>query len=726
MSEIMRTISTLTLAFFLAGAALAQQPADTARWQATAKRVTITRDDVGIAHVRGKSDADAVFGMIYAQAEDDFPRIETNYLNALGRRAEADGEAALWSDLRQQLWITPELLAAEYAKSPAWMQTLMQSWADGLNFWLANNPGRAKVLNRFEPWMALAFSEGSIGGDIESVNTTRLQNFFENRNLPLTPEARGAVPVEPSGSNGMAIAPANTKDGHALLLINPHTSFYFRSEAQVQSDAGLNVYGASTWGQFFVYQGWNTNVGWMHTSSGVDVVDEFALTIEVRGGVPGYVYGGTWKPLTRRDVAVQVKTEKGMVPRRFVTWLSVHGPVVRAEGGKWIAVSLMNKPAAALQQSWLRTTATDLASYMKVADLKANSSNATLFASRKGEIAYLHPQFVPLRDNRFDYTRPVDGNDPGTAWKGEHALSELPNVLNPKSGWVMNTNNWPWTAAGPDSPKQAAYPRYMDSAGENPRGINAVKLLSGAKDFTPQKLLDTAYDPWLSAFTTLVPVLLADYDALPSGDPLRVSLEGPIGALRGWDYRSSESSVPTTLATRWGEALIGSNGAAARSARVPLVEWLTSRATATDRLVALAEASAELTRDFGRWDVPFGDINRFQRLSGDINAGFSDAEPSVPIGFSSATWGSLASFGTTRAPGQKRAYGRYGNSFVAVVEFAPVVTARAVSAGGQSSNPRSPHFADQVQRYRSHDFRPAYLTPELLKGHVERVYQPGS
>src|SRR5437868_9121170 len=245
--------------FFILTAA---SPPELARWRAEASRVTIIRDDWGIAHVHGKSDADAVFGMIYAQAEDDFPRIEANYLTALGRTAEADGEKAIWQDLRARLYVSEGELKADYARSPAPMQRLMDAWADGLNYYLATHPTvTPKVLRRFEPWMALSFTEGSIGGDIERISLSELEAFYGSAGQPVAVR-QPEVPVEPSGSNGIAIAPANTTNGRALLLINPHTSFFFRAEAQITSDEGLNAYGASTWGQFFVYQGFNEKVGW--------------------------------------------------------------------------------------------------------------------------------------------------------------------------------------------------------------------------------------------------------------------------------------------------------------------------------------------------------------------------------------------------------------------------------------------------------------------------------
>ena len=443
--------------------------------EAPSAQVTITRDDWGIAHVKGHTDADAVFGMIYAQAEDDFNRIETNYLASLGRLSEAadEGESAIWKDLRQRLFLDPQQLRADYAHSPQWLQKLMQAWADGLNYFLATHPDvHPRVLTHFEPWMALSFSEGSIGGDIERVPLTQLQAFYEKHPVAMTLAERDLVFRDPPGSNGFAIAPSHTQDGHALLLINPHTSFFFRSELQMTSDAGLNAYGAATWGQFFIYQGFNANAGWMHTSSGVDNVDEFAETIvDGPNGSLSYRYGTRLRPVTTKAITLSYRKADGsMGTRTFTAYSTHHGPIVREADGKWIAFALMNRPVEALEQSFLRTKATDYASFLKVAQLRANSSNNTLFADSKGEIAYLHPQFVPIRDDRFDYRKPVDGSNPATDWKGLHTLESLPHVVSPANGWVMNTNNWPWTAAGADSPKAADFPRYMDQVGESPRG----------------------------------------------------------------------------------------------------------------------------------------------------------------------------------------------------------------------------------------------------------------
>ncbi|MDM7922371.1 MAG: penicillin acylase family protein, partial [Pyrinomonadaceae bacterium] len=512
---------------FVTASAQSFTPAEIARWEAQAANVTITRDHWGIAHVKGKTDADAVFGAMYAQAEDDFNRVETNYLNALGRLAEAEGESAIWSDLRMKLFIDPAELKEQYIASPEWLKKLMTAWADGLNFYLAKNPSvKPRVITRFEPWMPLSFSEGSIGGDIESIDLRQLRAFYDNAAAATVAAAERDPFPEPLGSNGIAIAPKNTKDGRALLLINPHTSFYFRSELQMTSDEGLNAYGASTWGQFFIYQGFNERLGWMHTSSAVDAIDEYLETVIRKDDKAFYKHGTAEKPMAAKTIIVPYKTEKGIAERSFTTYRTHHGPVVRAEGDKWVTVALMHKPVEALMQSYGRTKAKNLAEFKEIMELHANSSNATLYADADGNIAYFHPNFIPRRDDKFDWTKPVDGSDPATDWGKLLTMAESPTLINPASGWVYNTNNWPWSAAGTSSLKQKDYPKYVDSGTENARGIHAIRLLENKRDFTLESLNTAAYSTQMPWFEKPIPALVKAWDALPVTDPLKDKLAG--------------------------------------------------------------------------------------------------------------------------------------------------------------------------------------------------------
>ena len=709
-------------------ASQAAEDHDAAAWKRQAEAVNIVRDDWGIAHVSGKTDADAVFGAIYAQAEDDFNRVETNFINSQGRLAEAEGEAEIYRDLRMKLFIDPADMKAQYDKAPAWLKSLMNAWADGLNFYLSTHPNvTPRVIKHFEPWMALTFSEGSIGGDIERVNLNQLEAFYGK-----TPEKMVSLDererfVEPTGSNGAAIAPANTAGHHALLLINPHTSFFFRSELQMTSEEGLNAYGASTWGQFFIYQGFNEKTGWMHTSSGVDNIDEYLETVTKKGDGYTYRYGNEERPVIVKKIVVPYKTGGGMAQKEFTVFRTHHGPIVRESDGKWVSIRLMEEPLKALQQSYLRTKAKDYKSYIESMELHTNSSNNTIFADAAGDIAYFHSNFIPNRDPKFDWTKPVDGSTPATEWNGVMSVEQTPNLLNPASGWLYNSNNWPWSAAGASSLKRADYPVYVDrGTEESPRGFHALRVFDHKKDFTLDTLIAAAYDSYLPQFAIMMPPLLKAYDQLPSSSPLKAKLAEQVSVLRSWDYRWSVSSVPTALAIYWGEEAARHVGDEARKAGTSADNYVAAHGTPELMLQALAAASDRLTADFGTWKTAWGDINRYQRINADIVQPFNDASPSIPVGFTSSRWGSLASFGARTYKGTKKMYGTTGNSFVAVVEFGDQVRAKAITAGGESGDPKSPHFGDQAQRYSTGGLRDVYFYPAQLTGHTERRYHPGA
>jgi len=696
--------------------------AEQLRWKKTAQRVTIMRDKWGIPHVFGKSDADAVFGLMFAQAEDDFNRVERNYINAMGRLAEVEGEAEIWRDLRMKMYITPDDMKAKYAASPAWLKKLMNAFADGLNFYLHTHPEvKPKLITHFEPWMALSFSEGSIGGDIEEIDLDDLKQFYGK--VPKV--ASVAFEAEPRGSNGFAIAPKLTKAGHALLLINPHTSFYFRPEVHVASEEGLNAYGAVTWGQFFIYQGFNERAGWMHTSGGGDVIDEYLETVTERDGKVFYKYGNGERAMRAVPITLTYKTAGGMASKTVTAYFSHHGPIVRGENGKWVAIKLMEEPLKALVQSYSRTKAKSYKAFYKSMELRTNSSNNTVYADGDGNIAYFHGNFHPKRDASFDWKHPVDGSNPATEWKGLHDIKDTITLFNPATGWIQNTNNWPFRSAGASSPREQDYPKYMWSLPENARGLHALRVLENAKDFTLDSLIAAAYDSHLTAFDPLVASLAAAYDALPADDPLKASLAPQVAALRAWDKRYALTSVPTSLAVYWGQDMVAKSTAAAKAKEVPVHNYIRDSLTPQERLQSLVRATAKLEADFGTWQTPWGEINRFQRASGDVSQVYDDARPSLPVPFTSAVWGSLASFGMSAPQKTRRIYGDRGNSFVAVVEFGPKVRAKSILAGGNNADPASPHFQDQADMYSRGQFKDVLFYKAEIEKQLVRKYHPG-
>jgi acyl-homoserine lactone acylase PvdQ len=726
-------ISLLLLVTAAAGAqpraAATASAGDIARWQRQAGNVTLYRDNWGIAHVYGKTDADAVFGMEYAQAEDDFNRVESNYIGVLGWRSLADGESSIYLDLRNQLFVDTRVLQAEYAQSPAWLKKLMNAFADGLNYYLYTHPQvRPRAITHFAPWMALAFSEGSIGGDIETgVDVPQLAAFYGGQPLPPVPAASAALPPpESQGSNGIAIAPSIALDHHALLWINPHTSFYFRSELQMVSGEGLDAYGAVTWGQFFVYQGFNATAGWMHTSSGVRNISWFLETVTRKDGRYYYRYGDRELPVRTRRIAVRYHTPNGPAARVFIAYYTRHGPVIARIGDRWETVNLMQRPIAALIQDFARTKARDYAQFRKTMQLHANSSNNTVFADSEGNIAYWHSDWIPRRSDAFDWGKPVDGSDPATELHGLLSLAETPHLLNPPNGWFYNANNWPWSAAGRYSPKRQDFPKYVDRGmEESARGYHALRVLPGGKNWTLASVTAAAFDSYLPAFATMIPALVKAYDATPESDPLKARLSAQVAILRAWDYRWGVNSVATSLAVFWGEDILAQVQARAGALGIAPDDYVVRFATRQQLLASLAAGSDRLTANFGGWETPWGQINRFQRINDDISPSFDDSKPSIPVPFTSSVWGSLAAFGAHPYPNTRKWYGDDGNSFVAVVEFGPRVRAWAVTAGGESGNTASPHFDDEAANYAMGGLRPVYFYKSQLQGHIERQYHPG-
>lgn len=723
--------------FLLFLSACSEQPAGTtgaadaeiARLEARAANVTIIRDDFGVPHIYGKTDADAVFGMLYAQSEDDFNRVERNYIWATGRLAEVEGEEALYSDLRARLYMTIEEAQAAYDASPDWLKALCDAYADGINYYLYSHPDvKPRLLTRFEPWMPMFFSEGSIGGDIESVDLDGIKALYGGMS-PLETLRSNVVEdrelVEPKGSNGFAISGEHTKSGAAMLLINPHTSFFFRGEIHVVSEEGLNAYGAVTWGQFFVYQGFNENTGWMHTSTGVDFMDDFVEDVYEEGDGLFYRYGDESRPVTESLVTLKYVEGDRMLERTFPMYRTHHGPITHIEDGKWTATKLNWDPVNALQQSFIRTKLKNHEEFWKMMDIRTNSSNNTVFADSSGNIAYYHGNFIPRRDPTFDFSQPVDGSDPATDWQGLHDVEDIVTVVNPANGWIQNTNSTPFTSAAESSPKRADFPVYMAPDDENFRGIHAVRVLTGVSDLTLDGLLDIAYDTYLPGFQKLIPGLVEAYD---QSDADNSAIAGAIAYLRDWDLRVSEDSIAMTLAHFYGSTYneIGDRPDAIKDASfMERVDYFGTGSPPEERLAIFAATVAMLEADFGQWDTPWGEVNRYQRLNGDIQQAFNDGEPSLPIGMASGNWGALASFGARRYPGTRRIYGTAGNSFVAVVEFGDRVRAKSMLAGGQSGDPSSPHFDDQAQRYVDRAFKDVAYYKEDVEARAKRTYHPG-
>jgi acyl-homoserine-lactone acylase len=715
------------------------------RFQAQAKNVTIIRDNWGIPHVYGKSDADAVFGLLYAQCEDDFKRVEMNYIEKLGRTSEIKGESALYDDLLIRLMIDSTEAVADYNKADPWLKKLLNAYADGINYYLYKNPNTKPVLiTRFKPWYPMLWTDGSIGAiSTADITTKELKEFYSTKNTLLNNQNldfKGQTKVtstesqkteyNQSGSNGFAFSPKITASGNSILYINPHVTFYFRPEVHMVSNEGLNAYGAVTWGQFFVYQGFNQYCGWMHTSSNVDVADVYAEKIVDKNGKLFYEYDKVLKPVTIKNIPIKYLENRVYKTRIFKTYYTNHGPIMAKRDEKWVSLKSFNRSKTSLIQSWRRTKAKGFDDYKKNMDLKANTSNNTVFADNKGNIAYWHGNFVPVRDKSYNWGKTVDGSISKTNWKGLHPVAETVHIYNPENGWIQNCNSTPFSASGRFSPKQSDYPPYMAPDGENFRGINANRVLDIEKSYTIDKVIKAGYDNYLPAFEVLVPALIKRFDEnIKPSDSLYNQLNEPINELRKWDYRSTEASIATTLAIEWAYKL---NAAIQKlyidegeQDQVTVTQLFAKEAKSDELILPFYKTIGELKSKFGSWQIPWGDINRFQRVSNDIAQKYDDNQPSLPVGFASSLWGALPAYNSKYFAGQNKRYGLSGNSFICAVEFGEKIKAKSLLAGGNSGNPQSKHFNDQLEMYTKGIFKEVLFYKEDVLKHMEREYHPG-
>ncbi|HEX6428557.1 MAG TPA: penicillin acylase family protein [Niastella sp.] len=706
-------------------------PEEISRWEQQAKRITIIRDKWGIPHIYGKTDADCAFGLLYAQCEDDFKRVEGNYIDILGRSAEVYGEKNLYTDLYTRLLIDSAGAQEDYRNSPAWLKKLLQAYADGINYYLYKNPTvKPDLLQRFEPWFQLMWTDGSIAA-IKSGGLTidELKSFYtgDPASTVLTPKTEDEIAT---GSNGFALAPSRTASGNAILYINPHVTFNFRPEVHVISEEGLNAYGAVTWGQFFVYQGFNEHCGWMHTSGYSDVADLYAEKIVKKDAKFFYEYNKRDLPLQQRVVTLRYKEGDQIKTKTINTWYTQHGPIMGSRDRKWLSVKAVNRSLSALIQSYQRTKANGFEAFKKNMELLSNGSNNTVFADDKGNIAYWHGNLIPRRDTAFDWQEPVDGSIAATDWKGLHTLEETIHLYNPASGFIQNCNSTPFTAAGSSSPKKEQYPAYMATEPDNFRGILAARLTEKANKFTIDSMIAAGYNTYLAAFEKLVPALVSRYEnEILKSDSVYTKLAGPVAELKSWDLKAGESSIATTLAIEWIEKLRRPiNRVRINGKEVDYVtrvnEYARTAATAeiTGALLAVVN---ELTTKFGTWKTAWGAINRYQRLTGGLQETYDDNKPSLPVGMAASTFGCLPSYVGTYMNGTQKRYGYNGNSFICAVEFGKKIKAKSLLSGGQSGDPASKHFADQAEMFTKGIFKDVLFYKEDVMKHVERSYRPG-
>ena len=686
--------------------ALRLSPLAPAQAPALASQVTIYRDKFGVPHVFGRTDAAAAFGFGYAQAEDNFPRLEDNFIRAIGRRAEVDGEGAAWEDRLNRVLELPRLAREEHARLDPKMRALVDGFVAGINYWMEKHPAAPRrLLTRMEPWYPLAFIR---------------YNYFQNgfvfasgvrRNEMIL--SAGAAPEEgdlrrENGSNGWVVGPSRSASGHALLFINPHLPFFGPGqvyEGHVQSDEGWNFTGYTRFGFPLPYVGHNESAGWVSTDNAADMSDLYLETFDDPSRPLSYRYGdGRREAVEWRD-SIRVKTAAGVETRALVLRKTHHGPIVGNRGGRALALRMAKLDADGWIGEWYAMTRARNLDQFRAAMRPMNMlfGNA-MYADRDGNTYYVYNGAVPRRDPAFDWGEPVDGSDPRTEWQGWHEFDQLPQLANPASGWMQNCNGTPFLLTDAGNPSAANFPNYMVQEPDTRRSMISRRILGAKEKWTFAEWERAAFDTHVIWADSTLPALFSSFDALAPDDPRRIRLDSAVRELRAWDRRSTTASAATTLFVTFNDRI--------------------EREPAPAPLVALDSAIAALTRNLGHWRVPYGETTRLQRWN-DLGGTASDSLPSVAVPGVSGDDGAVFTFTAVNFRNAKRRYGVHGGSYISVVEFGPTVRAKTIHVFGASGDPASPHYFDQAPLYARGEFKPGWFTLQEIKANLERAYQPG-
>ena len=663
-----------------------------------ARDVTIYRDIYGVPHVFGRTDESTVFGFAYAQAEDNFWRVEENFINALGRASELYGEKSLDEDRLNHALEIPRLAREEYARLDKHMRSLCDAYAAGINYYLARHPEvRPRLLTSIEPWHTLAF-----------IRYNYYQNgFARDRNLRRTPLQTASIDSdlkEHTGSNGWVVGPSRSASGNAMLFINPHLPFFGPGqvyEGHVHSDEGWNFTGYTRFGFPLPYVGHNENGGWVSTDNAADLTDIYLETFDDPARPLAYKYGKEYRLATEHVEEIRVKTATGIETRKFTMRKTHHGPIVAARDGKLLALRMAKFESDGWLREWYdMTRATSLAALKRAMTPLNMLFGNVMYADRQGNTWYLYNGAVPRRDPRFDWTKPVDGSDPATEWQGYHTIDELPQLTNPKTGWMQNCNTTPFLLTSEGNPDPKQFPKYMVQEGDNPRGAISREILASRSTFTFDEWRRLAFDTRVMNADKRLPGLIAALKQREDPQSREVYDE-----LVRWNHRSTNDSIAMTLFSLWHDRV--------------------SRDEKEDQLAALNEVINQLQRDFGTWKVAWGEISRLQRIDESKDEDFQDSRPSLAVSGVNGNDGAVFTFYAAPERGQKRRYGVAGGTYISVVEFGPKIRALSVHTFGASGDPKSPHFMDQSALYTRGEFKPAWLTLDEIRANLESSYHPG-
>jgi penicillin amidase/acyl-homoserine-lactone acylase len=685
-----RHAAALALAVLIAAPAGAERyrPASGGAASPPVYSVRIRRDDFGVPHVLGKTDADAAYGLGFAQSEDDFVTVQETIMTARGRQALLKGPEGVPSDTLYAMLQVQAVVEAGYeTQLSAHVRGVLDGYAAGVNRYAALHP--AEVSPHLLP---------VTGRDLAAFTVLRGPSFFGLDGVFIQ-AATGKLPLkaEEIGSNAVAVAPSRSADGHTRLLFNAHqpwTGPLTWYEAVVESAQGWHVAGGFFPANPFMLGGHNGQLGWAPTVNHPKLHDVFKLTMNP-ADPNQYRLDGAWRPLERRVVEIAVKQPDGTIATQTrEIFRSVHGPVVKGPQGIFAVRYPTQGGVRQVAQNWAMNRAATLTEWKAAMAMQAVPSINYLYADKRGNIGYLSNGMYALRkEGAVDWSAVVPGDRSELIWTRLRPFSASPQIWNPKSGWLFNANNTPFRATDPEGDlKPEDFPRSQQLqplSDMTNRGWRALEVYGPDKSITAAEFeaykYDLAYSTRSDEFAWVKAVLAAD----PGGD---VDLAAAQRVLQAWDGRTDLKNRGTALvALMWSQRRLHP-------------DWTP--------LQMVQAAIPVLKKAHGRVDPEWGEVNRLRRGALDI-----------PVDGGPDTFRAL--YGSLEPDGRLR--GVNGDGYVMFVEWdrKGQVTSRSVHQfGAATSRPQSAHYADQARLFASHGTKPVFFTEAELAGHIRRDYSP--
>lgn len=655
-------------------------------------------DTWGVPHINAGDSESLFYAFGWAQMQSHGNLLLRLYGQSRGRGAEYGGEEFLDSDKWVRTMGVPARARAWYAVQPPGFRRNLDAFAAGINDYAKQHADRlsadAKLVLPVTAIDVLAHEQ-------RVINFT----FVSNEQMATAAVMR----LSGKGSNGWAIAPQRSANGHAMLLTNPHLPWFdlfLFYEAQLTAP-GINAYGVSLVGFPVLGIAFNDNLGWTHTVNTLDGSDLYALTL----AEGGYRFDGKVRPFETEDETLRVKQKDGSYRvEKLTVKRSVQGPVIAEGQGHALALRVAGLDrAGTLAEWWEMCRARNLSEFETALKRLQLPMFNVVYADRNGHIMYLFNGLVPVRPKGgWDFWNGiVPGDSSATLWTRTHPYQDLPRIVDPPSHWLQNTNDPPWTATFPSALNPARFPDYMSPHLLSLRSQRSVHMLMADDPISFEKMIADKHSTRMELADRLLDDLIPA--ARRDGNELA---RRAADVLERWDRNADAGSRGAVLFVMWAremKLLEGeSEGVFARpwDEKKPLTtpDGLASPKAA---VAALESVAAQAQAAFGGLDVAWGDVARLRVGKTDLpaNGGFDALGIFRVVEFSPAPDGRFRSMG--------------GDSYVAAVEFSDPVRAQVLLSYGNSSQPGSPHRGDQLELFSRKELRPAWRTRAEVEAHLE-------